>query len=364
MAELEGYVQGEDSPRTVELVAGSEARLGKLLLELMTSDIEIGAVEIKDGASDQRALVNPDGSLRTDPVDEATRILGRIAAYALGASGSLTALDDTVSASVVYWGTVGVGISGTWVGTIIVEGEVGDGVWDTISLVDQTTGATATSTTSNGNWLVSAAGFENIRVRMSLYTSGTATITLWSTSAQAGVFLLHGLPTGVNSIGTVGLDAGAASIGTVGLDAGAQSVGTVGLDAGGQAIGTVGVTSLPTAVQGPGNPTIDSFNTAVVNLAASTADQELVADPGSGKSIWVFGLFMMADTAAGTVTLQDDADTALTGVMAVSDEGGWVLPMSGNFAMPWLKCTQNKALEADTGPCTIDGIITYAIVTD
>ena len=136
------------------------------------------------------------------------------------------------------------------------------------------------------------------------------------------------------------------------------------LGASAASISNLGITSLPAAVQGPGNPTIDSFNTAVVNLAASTADQELVADPGSGKSIWVFGLFMMADTAAGTVTLQDDADTALTGVMAVSDEGGWVLPMSGNFAMPWIKCTSNKALEADTGACTIDGIITYAIVTD
>ena len=136
------------------------------------------------------------------------------------------------------------------------------------------------------------------------------------------------------------------------------------LGAGAAAIGTAGVTSLPTAIQGPGNPTVDSFASAVVNLAASTANQELVADPGSGKSIWVYGLFMMADTAAGTVTLQDEDDTALSGTMAVSDEGGWVLPMSGNFAMPWIKCTSNKALEADTGACTVDGILTYAIITD
>ena len=39
------------------------------------------------------------------------------------------------------------------------------------------------------------------------------------------------------------------------------------------------------------------------------------------------------------------------------------LPMSGNFAMPWLKVPTNKALEADTGACTVDGIITYAIVS-
>ena len=124
----------------------------------------------------------------------------------------------------------------------------------------------------------------------------------------------------------------------------------------------VDVITLPSAVQGPGNPTVDSYSTAVINLAASTADQVLVSSAAS-KQIWVYGLFMMADTAAGTVTLQDESDTAHSGTMAVSDEGGWVLPISGNFAMPWIKCATDKDLEADTGACTVDGIICYAIVS-
>ncbi len=121
------------------------------------------------------------------------------------------------------------------------------------------------------------------------------------------------------------------------------------------------VGSLPGAIEGPGSPSIDSYAHAVVNLAASTADQELIAAPGADKQIWVYGLFMMADTADGTVTLQDEDNTPLSGTMAISDEGGWVLPMSGNFSMPWLKVATNKALEADTGACTVDGIITYAV---
>lgn len=116
-------------------------------------------------------------------------------------------------------------------------------------------------------------------------------------------------------------------------------------------------------LQGPGAPTVDSFTSAAVNIAASTASQELVAAPGAGKQIWVYGLYMMADTAAGTVALTDEDDTVLSGVMAISDEGGWVLPMSGNFAMPWIKVATNKALDADTGACTVDGIITYGIVS-
>ena len=117
------------------------------------------------------------------------------------------------------------------------------------------------------------------------------------------------------------------------------------------------------AIAGPAHPTVASYTSVKVDLAASTANQVLVAAPGAGKQIWVYGLFMMADTAAGTVTLQDEDDTALSGTMAVSDEGGWVLPLSGNFAMPWVKVATNKALEADTGACTVDGILCYGIVS-
>jgi len=127
-------------------------------------------------------------------------------------------------------------------------------------------------------------------------------------------------------------------------------------------IGDVDVLTLPSPISGPGNPTIDSYSTAAVNCAAAV-NQVLVAAPGGGKQIWVYGLFMMANTRDGTVTLQDEDDLALSGTMAVSDEGGWVLPLSGNFAMPWIKVTTAKALHADCATSTIDGLIAYAIVT-
>lgn len=146
------------------------------------------------------------------------------------------------------------------------------------------------------------------------------------------------------------------------LPAGSNAIGKLAANSGVD-IGDVDVTSLPASIDGAGAPTIDSYATAAINLAASTASQELVADPGGSKQIWVYGLYMMADTAAGTVLLTDEDDTALSGVMAVSDEGGWVLNPSGNFGMPWIIVTTNKALDCDTGACTVDGIITYAIVS-
>ena len=163
------------------------------------------------------------------------------------------------------------------------------------------------------------------------------------TTGQMQVDIVAAIPAGTNNIGDVDIASA--------------------IPAGTNNIGDVDVLTLPSSVQGPGNPTVDSVASAVVNLAASSADQSLVAAPGADKQIWVYGLFMMADTAAGTMTLQDEDDTALSGTMSVSDEGGWVLPMSGNFAMPWIKVATNKALEADCATSTIDGIICYAIVS-
>lgn len=136
----------------------------------------------------------------------------------------------------------------------------------------------------------------------------------------------------------------------------ANQLGVVVLNADGTAVGG------GTAVSGPGAPTIDSYSTADVNAAAGTANQTLVAAPGASKQIWVYGLVLTAD-ADGSFSLQDEDDTALSGVMPVAANGGFAISPSGNFAMPWIKVATNKALEIDTVTCSADGIITYAIVS-
>lgn len=121
--------------------------------------------------------------------------------------------------------------------------------------------------------------------------------------------------------------------------------------------------TLPAAVIGPGSPTVDSYFCAKIDLAASTANQEVVAAPGAGKQLWIYGIGILLDTAAGTVKFHDSAPTDITGTMALSDEGGLVVAPSGNFAMPIWKCGTNTALQADTGAGTVDGWINGAIVS-
>jgi len=109
-------------------------------------------------------------------------------------------------------------------------------------------------------------------------------------------------------------------------------------------------------------PNVDSYSQVSVSLAADTANQQILAAPGAGKQIWVFGGVILADTGAGTIAFQDEDDTALTGAMALSDEGGFSISPSGNFAMPIWKLPTNKALEADTVTCSAAGWLDYAIV--
>lgn len=248
---------------------------------------------------------------------------------AAGATGNGTAL------TVAGLATIGIQIEGVTTATLTFQGTIDGTTWYSVQAMNVADGSISTTATADGLFVASVAGLDQFRVALT-WTAGAITVTGRAMPAEACI-----------SFADV---AGTVTIGSA-------------LPAGTNNIGDVDVLTVPAALQGPGNPVVDSFSSAVVNLAASTADQSLVAAPGADHQIWVYGLFMMADTAAGTVTLQDEDNTALSGTMAVSDEGGWVLPMSGNFAMPWIKVATNKALEADTGACTVDGILTYAVVS-
>ena len=144
------------------------------------------------------------------------------------------------------------------------------------------------------------------------------------------------------------------------LPAGTNAIGKLAANSGVD-IGDVDVTSLPGALQGPGNPSIDSYGDAVVDVALDATEAEIAA-PGASKQLWVYGLVGTTDTADATIVLKS-ATTAKTGAMPFADNGGFCMPPSGNFAMPWLKCATNEAFQITTVGGTFDGIVTYAIVS-
>lgn len=109
---------------------------------------------------------------------------------------------------------------------------------------------------------------------------------------------------------------------------------------------------------------VDSFTSKAIVLAAGTLNQSIIAAPGAGKAIYVYALSVHGATGAGTLTLQDEDDTALSGAIALDAGYNYELTPAANMAMPWIKVATNKALEGDTaGLCTVGGVITYAVVT-
>jgi hypothetical protein len=105
--------------------------------------------------------------------------------------------------------------------------------------------------------------------------------------------------------------------------------------------------------------TVDSYTHAAINLAAG-ANQVLVASSASHQ-IWVYGIHFVC-SAAGTVSFQNEDDTAVSGIMPFAANSGMSVPPSGNFAMPIWKLGTDKDLEVDIVTAEVDGWIDYAIV--
>lgn len=148
------------------------------------------------------------------------------------------------------------------------------------------------------------------------------------------------------------------------LPAGTNAIGKLAANSGVD-IGDVDVTStsIDKSINGAGAPTIDSYTQASISASANTANQSLIAAPGASKQIWVYGIQFTVGTGDGSVSFQDEDDTAITGVMPMTQYSGMAQQPTGNFAMPMWKVATNKALEVDTVTCDIKGSIQYAIVS-
>jgi hypothetical protein len=261
-----------------------------------------------------------DGDVGPIQLDANGRQLVKSLNYDLLVNGTLTAQNEVVTIAAANLGTSGVGISGTWVGTIVAEGDVGDGVWATIPMIHSLTGAAVASTTGNGNWFVGLAGFLNVRIRASEWTSGTATVYLEGTAAPAGVFLNRSIPTGGNTIGSVLLTAGANIVGQVGID---QT--------------TPGTTNA--VVDRPGTSGGLSMHKTI--SAASTNATNVKASAGQVYAVQVFN----TNAAARYLKLYDDAAAPTVG----TDTPVKTLTIPGNTAGAGLVLNWDKGLVFSSG---------------
>lgn len=101
-------------------------------------------------------------------------------------SGTIAALNATVVATTNGCSSVTFDVTGTWVATLVIEATVGDSNWFSVNGDVDISDTISSSFTTNTFVTIPCGSFSQVRLRSSLYTSGTASIS-WDSSIGSNV---------------------------------------------------------------------------------------------------------------------------------------------------------------------------------
>ncbi|CAB4128462.1 hypothetical protein UFOVP103_45 [uncultured Caudovirales phage] len=159
---------------------------------LNATDIEIGAVELKDGSSDQRATINSNGALVV-----ANNVPSQMSSLLTFQSGA-TATGNGTPVDVSGYGSITV--QQTVSGTATVTYEASQDGTTYVSIYGQylgTIGATSNSLTGSNQLKFSLSGTKWFRARISAYSSGTVDVIGYAAVAPSS-FLPFTSPAGAS----------------------------------------------------------------------------------------------------------------------------------------------------------------------
>ena len=110
------------------------------------------------------------------------------------ATGTIAALNANVALALNGQSGSRVQITGTWVGTLQFEGTVDGTNWQSINAVQAGLTTIPQTTTTNGVFSPTPAGFAQFRVTATAWTSGTATVNIRASVGGGGTYLNQNLP--------------------------------------------------------------------------------------------------------------------------------------------------------------------------
>ena len=134
------------------------------------------------------------------------------------ATGTISGSGQSVTIATNGQTSVGIQVSGTFSGTILIKGSVDGTTYTPTSAVALTSGAISTTITAAYTGQANAAGLVSFQLTAITWASGNASVTLVASVANSTVMLDNPLPIGTNSIGNVGLNAGSNTIGKIQID--------------------------------------------------------------------------------------------------------------------------------------------------
>jgi len=164
-------------------------------------------------------------ALKGDSATGSLLVLSTTSSSDTTTTGSITASLQSVTFAVNAQSTVGIQVSGTFSGTILIKGSVDGSTYTPTTATNLSTGALVTTITSSFTGQVNVAGFVSFQLTSVSWTSGTANISLRASTGISNIMLDNPLPVGTNSIGNVGLNAGSNTIGNTGTPSATINIG-------------------------------------------------------------------------------------------------------------------------------------------
>ncbi len=166
------------------------------------NDGDAGALAMTATRALYTTLETPAGDSLVDDTLDAVQVkvventASALPVYDLVTSGDVDAVDELVFEQADGRALVTIEVTGTFVATLQFEGTMEGSVWSSVrAFVAGSTPAAVTSTTTTGRWYAHIAGLSLFRVRVSAYTSGTASVRLRFSvrpNGQAGVVISDG----------------------------------------------------------------------------------------------------------------------------------------------------------------------------
>ena len=302
-------------------------------------------------------------------------VIGGVTVADVTSTGTLAAPAQTVSLSVAGGMNAATAqITGTWAGIIQFEGTVDGTNWVPINGVYAGGTAPGPTISANGVVRLTPGGLASIRLNMTAWTSGTATITLRASRGTGGTFLNQSLPIGANVVGKVSIDQ--TTPGTTNL---VQISGTVPVS------GTFWQATQPVSIATmPSTPVTGTFWQATqpisgtVTINAIPTGANTIGNVGLVAGAAVIGAVTQSGTwNVGTITTLPALATganvigALTANQSVNNaQIGGVAPLMGNGVTG--TGSQRVTIASDNTPFTVNAtpttptasIITSAATTN
>jgi hypothetical protein len=299
------------------------------------------------------------------------------------ATGSLGALNATVP--ITLQGTNGIAmqlVAGTLVGTIVPEVSVDGGTtWVPTFFDDPSTGnkvssiVFASNNTATTRTIVSTDGASNVRVRVSLYTSGTTTCNLRASSQTQPPVLYSGtaggvLPPTVVQIG--GTDG--SNLRTMSTDTSGHPVivgpGTAGAPSG----GVVTIQGIASGTNVPVSQGTTPWTDNITQFGGTNLSTGIGAGGAGIPRVTVSNDSNILATQSGTWTVQPGNTQNTTAWLVQDSADGPVTPgavasksmlIGGQFnaALPTLTNTQQSAIQLDSSGRVLVGSIASALPT-